>query len=132
MSVATGDLGDVTGGHVKIGGASHVGRNVGIVVGVLGLGAVIVGFTVYSNKADAAKLTQLESFRAAYADKCDAPSFRAPAAPLLKDTYLRSAALQTAVDKQAAALQAGTPCEEIARALKVADFPLPPASSAQQ
>jgi hypothetical protein len=133
MSVASGDLGEITGGHVRIGAESHVGRNVAIVVGVVALGAAIFGFTSYSNKQDAAKLAQLESFRAAYADKCEAPSFRGEAAPLLKDTYLRSERLQAAVDKQQAALNAGAPCEEIARALKAADFPMPqPSSSTAQ
>ena len=132
MSVASGDLGEITGGHVRIGAESHAGRNVGIVVAVVALGAAIFGFTSYSNKQDAAKLGQLEAFRAAYAEKCEAPSFRGPAAPLLKDTYLRSDRLQAAVDKQQAALNAGTPCEEIARALKAADFPMPQQSSPAQ
>jgi hypothetical protein len=132
MSVASGDLGEITGGHVKIGGESHVGRNIGILVGVVALSAAIFGFTSYSNKQDATKLAQLETFRAAYADKCEVPSFRTEAAPLLKDTYLRSERLQAAVEKQGAALQSGAPCEEIARALKAADFPMPPASSQQQ
>jgi hypothetical protein len=131
MSVASGDLGDVTGGHVKIGGESHLGRNVGIVVGVVALAGVIFGFTSYSNRQDATKLAQLDSFRAAYADKCEAPSFRTEAAPLLKDTFLRSERLQAAVEKQQAALASGTPCDEIARALKAADFPMPQASSQQ-
>jgi hypothetical protein len=131
MSVASGDLGDVTGGHVKIGGESHVGRNVGILVGVVALSAAIFGFTSYSNKQDAMKLAQLDSFRSAYADKCEAPSFRTEAAPLLKDTYLRSERLQAAVEKQHAALSSGTPCEEVARALKAADFPMPQPSSQQ-
>jgi hypothetical protein len=132
MSVASGDLGEITGGHVKIGAESHVGRNVAILVGVVAIGAAIFGFTSYSNKQDATKLSQLEAFRAAYADKCEAPSFRGEAAPLLKDTYLRSERLQAAVDKQQAALSSGTPCEEVARALKAADFPMPsPSTSAQ-
>ena len=131
MSVASGDLGEVTGGHVKIGGESHVARNVGILVGVVALSAAIFGFTSYSNKEDAAKLAQLESFRSAYAEKCEAPSFRGEAAPLLKDTYLRSERLQAAVEKQHAALNAGTACEEVARGLKTADFPMPQASSQQ-
>jgi hypothetical protein len=129
MSVASGDLGEITGGHVKIGAESHAGRNVGILVGVVAVGAAIFGFTSYSNRQDAAKLAQLESFRSAYADKCEAPSFRAEAPALLKDTYLRSERLQAAVDKQQAALSSGTPCDEIARALKAADFPMPQASS---
>ncbi len=131
MSVASGDLGEVTGGHVKIGAESHVGRNVGILVGVVALGAAIFGFTSYSNRQDASKLAQLESFRAAYADKCEAPSFRGEAAPLLKDTFLRSERLQAAVERQQSALQAGTPCEEIARALRAADFPMPAPASQQ-
>jgi hypothetical protein len=132
MSVASGDLSEVTGGHVKIGAESHTGRNVGILIGVALLGAAIFGFTSYSNKQDASKLAQLESFRAAYADKCEAPSFRGEAAPLLKDAYLRSERMQAAVETQQAELQAGAPCEEIARALKAADFPLPQASSSPQ
>ncbi len=132
MSVASGDLGEITGGHVRIGAESHVGRNVGIIVAVVALGAAIFGFTSYSNKQDATKLAQLETFRAAYADKCEAPAFRGEAAALVKDTYLRSERLQAAVEKQQAALNAGTPCDEIARALKAADFPMPsPSSSAQ-
>jgi hypothetical protein len=130
MSVASGDLGEITGGHVKIGAESHAGRNVGILVGVVAIGAVIFGVTTYMSRQDAAKLSQLETFRAAYADKCEAPAFRGEAAPLLKDTYLKSERLQAAVDKQQAALSSGTPCEEVARALKTADFPMPQPSSA--
>lgn len=132
MSVASGDLGEITGGHVKIGAESHVGRNVGILVGVVAVAAVIFGVTSYMSRQDAAKLSQLETFRAAYADKCEAPAFRGEAAPLLKDTYLKSERLQAAVATQQSALSSGTPCEEIARALKAADFPMPqPSSSAQ-
>ena len=132
MSVASGDLSEITGGHVRIGAESHVGRNVGIMVGVVALGVAILGFTSYSNKQDAAKLAQLESFRSAYADKCEAPAFRGEATSLLKDTYLRSERLQAAVEKQQAALSSGAPCDEVARALKAADFPMPqPSSSAQ-
>jgi len=132
MSVASGDLGEITGGHVKIGAESHVGRNVGILVGVVAIAAVIFGVTSYMSRQDTAKLSQLETFRAAYADKCEAPAFRGEAAPLLKDTYLKSERLQAAVDKQQTALSSGTPCEEVARALKAADFPMPQPSSAAQ
>ena len=131
MSVASGDLGEITGGHVRIGAESHVGRNVGIAVGVVALGAAIFGFTSYSNKQDAGRLAQLESFRSAYADKCEAPAFRTEASPLLKDTYLRSERLQTAVEKQQAALTSGVACDEITRALRAADFPMLQPSSAQ-
>ena len=132
MSVASGDLGEVTGGHVKIGAEHHVGRNVGIAVGIVLLGAGIFGFTSYSSKQDAARLEKLEAFRAAYAEKCEAPAFSAPASGVLRDTYLRSERLQAAVDKQHAALTSGAPCEEIARALKQADFPMPSPASTQQ
>jgi hypothetical protein len=132
MSVASGDLSEVTGGHVKIGAESHVGRNVGIGVAVIALGAAIIGFTSYSNKQDDAKLEKLSAFRAAYAEKCEAPSFRAEPTSMLKDTYLHSERLQAAVEKQHAALQSGTPCDEIARSLKQADFPMAQAASTQQ
>jgi hypothetical protein len=132
MSVASGDLGEVTGGHVKIGAESHVGRNVAIGAAVVALGAAIFGFTSYSGKQDAARLERLETFRAAYAEKCEAPAFRSEASGVLKDTYLRSDRLQAAVDKQQGALSSGAPCEEVARALKQADFPMPPASATPQ
>jgi hypothetical protein len=133
MSVASGDLGDITGGHVKIGGESHAGRNVGIVIGVVAVGAAIFGFTSYSNRQDASKLAQLESFRAAYAEKCEAPSFRGESSSLLKDSYLRSERLQAAVGKQQAQLSSGVPCDEIGKALRAADFPMPqPGSSVAQ
>ena len=131
MSVVSGDLGEITGGHVKIGAETHGGRNLGIVVGAAALAAGIFGFTSYSNRQDAGKLAQLESFRAAYAAKCDDPSFRGEAPALLKDTYLRSEALQTAVAKQQVALQSGVPCDEVARALKAADFQMPQPSAQQ-
>jgi hypothetical protein len=130
MSVVSGDLGEITGGHVRIGAETHLGRNLGIAIGVVALGVGIFGFTSYSNQKDAVKLAQLEGFRAAYAEKCDAPSFRGEASPVLKDTYLRAERLQAAVDKQRTALQSGTPCDEVARALKLAEFPMAPAAAA--
>ena len=60
------------------------------------------------------------------------PAFRTEASGVLKDTYLRSERLQAAVEKQQAALSSGAPCEEVARALKQADFPMPPASATPQ
>jgi hypothetical protein len=126
MSVISGvDPGDLSGGHIKIGVQSHVGRNLGIILGALVLVAGIVGFTMYSNRQDAAMLSQLDSFRAAFAEKCDAEQFRGQPSQLVKDTYLRSSVLRDALAKQQAALQAGTPCDEVAHALKVADYPMP-------
>ena len=124
MSVASGDLGDVTGGHLKIGAASHLGRNAAIVVATLAVGLGVVAYTMHSGKEDGALMTQLEQFRATYAQKCDAPAFQGEASALLKDTFLKSERLQATVEKQQSALTAGTPCEEVARALRAADFPM--------
>jgi hypothetical protein len=124
MSVASVDPGDLSGGHVKIGAAHHYARNAGIVVGALLLGALAVGLTLYNSREDAATLTQLEAFRSLYADKCD-ESFHDQASSAVKDAYLRSGTLRDALAKQQAALQAGAPCDEVARALKTADYPLP-------
>jgi hypothetical protein len=126
MSVASGDLGDVTGGHVKIGAAHHYARNAAIGASAVAVAIGVLAFSSYSGRQDAVKLSQLEAFRAAYAEKCEAPEFAGEAPPLLRDTFLRTEELQLAVAKQQAALEAGAPCEEIARALKTADFPMPP------
>jgi hypothetical protein len=48
---------------------------------------------------------------------------------MLKDTYLRSERLQAAVEKQQSALASGTPCDDVARALRGADFPMVQQSS---
>jgi hypothetical protein len=125
MSVASVDPGDLSGGHVKIGAAHHYGRNAGIIVGALLLGALAVWLTIHDSREDAATLTQLEAFRSLYADKCEAAGFQGEASSVVKDAYLRSAVLREALAKQQTALQAGAPCEEVARALKAADYPLP-------
>jgi hypothetical protein len=124
MSVASGDLGDVTGGHIKIGIAHHYVRNAAIGAAAIVVGLGVVAFSTYSSRQDAAKLAQLEAFRGAYADKCEAADFSGDASPVLRDTFLRSQRLQDAVAKQHAALEAGAPCDEIARSLKTADFPM--------
>jgi hypothetical protein len=124
MSVASGDLGDVTGGHLKIGAASHLGRNAAIVVVTLAVALGVVAYTVHSGQEDGTLMAQLEQFRAAYAQKCDAPAFQGEPSALLKDTFLKSERLQATVAKQQTALAAGTPCEEVSRALRAADFPM--------
>ena len=124
MSVASGDLGDVTGGHLKIGAASHLGRNAVIVVATLAIGIGVVAYTIHSGQEDGTLMAQLAQFRSAYAQKCDAPAFQGEPSALLKDTYLKSERLQATVAKQQTALAAGTPCEEVARALRAADFPM--------
>jgi hypothetical protein len=133
MSVADSmNPGDLSGSHVKIGTPSHMGRNVGMAIGVLALGGGIAWFTMHGSKADTANLVKLDAFRAAYAAKCEAPSWKGEAPPMLRDTYLRSTRLQEAVDKQAAALASGTACEDVLKALKGADYPLPSAQPAAQ
>jgi len=124
MSVASGDLGDVTGGHIKIGVAHHYVRNAAIGAAAIVIGLGVIAYSSYSSRQDSAKLADLEAFRSAYADKCEAADFNGEAAPLLRDTFLRSDRLQQAVAKQKTALEAGAPCEEIARSLKTADFPM--------
>ena len=127
MSVVSADPGDLSGGHVKIGAASHWGRNLGIAVGALALGAAVVGWTMYNSRGEAQSLAQLQSFRSAYAEKCDAAAFRGEPSSMVKDAYLSSSALRDVLAKQQAALQSGAPCDEVARALKAADYPLPAA-----
>src|SRR5689334_8339551 len=63
MSVASGDLGDVTGGHVKIGAAHHYGRNTAWAIAAAVMLLAVIAYTAYSNRQDAAKLSQLEQFR---------------------------------------------------------------------
>src|SRR5438309_12036873 len=59
MSVASGDLGDVTGGHVKIGAAHHYGRNTAWAIAAVVMLLGVIVYTAYSNRQDTAKLTQL-------------------------------------------------------------------------
>ena len=125
MSVGAMDQGDLSGSHVKIGAASHVGRNLGIFAAVAVLGAAIAGFTMYSGKADAAKLEQLAAFRASFAQKCEAPAWKSELSPVLRDTYLNSAQLQQVVATQQTALAGNGTCEDVLKALKAGDFPLP-------
>jgi hypothetical protein len=131
MSVVSVDDGDTTGGHVKIGAPSHVGRNLGFLAAAGVLVAAIVWYNSYQGKQDAARLETLEGFRAAYAQQCSAPAWSQPLAPVVRDTYLNSSGLQAAVDKQYGLLRAGASCDDVAKALKAADFPLPQALPAQ-
>ncbi len=108
----------------KIGAAKHTGRNMGVLVGVLALGGGIWWFQMSSKKQDEGKLADLEAFRAAYAQKCEAPAFAGKASEVLVDAYLNSATLPGAVQKQLTLLNSGTSCDEVTRALKAADFPM--------
>jgi hypothetical protein len=44
---------------------------------------------------------------------------------MVRDAYLTSPTLQAAVAKQGSALEAGASCEEVLKALRAADFPIP-------
>jgi hypothetical protein len=125
MSIASLNPEDITGSHVKIGTPSHTGRNLGLLGGVLLLGAAGFGFYRWSAGQDAQKVASLEAFRTAYADKCDAPAWRGATPALVRDTYLNSSRLQDAVARQQAALDKGVACDEVLKSLKQADFPLP-------
>jgi hypothetical protein len=116
--------GEITGSRVKIGAASNRGRNVMWIVGAV-IAAVAMGaFYKLSASNDEPKLRALDDFRAAYAQKCNNAEFAGDAPAYLKDQYLKSDALQQAVQKQAQALQAGTSCADIEQALRTASFPL--------
>jgi hypothetical protein len=109
----------------RIGAASHWRRNLWLVGAVIAAGVGIAGFYAAYSRTDANELGRLERFRAAIAEKCDAPEFADPSPPVLKDLYLTSQALRDAVDRQQIALDAGASCDSIFRALRAADFPMP-------
>jgi hypothetical protein len=125
MSVASLNPGDLSGSHVKIGAPSHTARNIGVAIGLAVVSAAGFGFYRWSSAQDAQKLASLEAFRSAYAEKCDAPQWKGEPAPLVRDTFLNSSRLQDTIATQKAALDRGTPCEDVLKALKSADFPLP-------
>ena len=110
---------------VKIGTPAHVARNLFVLLGVGVVVAAFVIFNSWQNKQDALKLQSLESMRALYAQTCDAPAWNEPVQPVIRDTFLNSSHLQTVVETQTAALRAGATCEDVTRALRTADFPMP-------
>ena len=128
MSVASMSPGDLSGSHVKIGAPSHLSRNLLFLAGAMVLGAGVFLFYRQSATADAARLAKLDSFRFAYAEKCDAPAWRTEAASAMRDAYLSSTTMQAVVDREAEQLASGVACEDIAKALKTADFPIPAAA----
>jgi hypothetical protein len=132
MGVASIDPGDVTGGHVKIGAPSHIVRNLGVIVALAAAGAGIYTFQKISTQKDEVRLEQFDSFRAAYAEKCNVPSFAGPAPEVLRDAYLTSSILQNAMATQLAALNAGASCEDVTKAMKAVDFALPQPSATAQ
>jgi hypothetical protein len=120
----TNELQSLGSDDIKIGPAHHLNRNLWIAAGALLGGLTLVAFFSYFHKQDATDLELLARFRTAYAEKCDAPSFAEPVSAL-RDLYLHSSILKTAVDRQMAALEHGASCESVARALRSADFPMP-------
>ncbi len=128
MSVASMSPEDLSGSHVKIGAPSHLGRNLLFLAGSLVLGAGVFLFYRQSAAGDAERVARLDAFRAAYAEKCDAPAWRTEAASAMRDSYLSSTTMQAVVDREAQQLAAGVACEDITRALKGADFPIPAAT----
>ncbi len=108
-----------------IGPAPHVGRNVGIALAILFMVALATVYMVFGRRADAREAQQLEAFASAFAAKCD-PAAIGEITPLQRRAYVRSDALQAAIDKQSAALAAGADCRDVYSALRAADFPLPP------
>lgn len=126
MSVASMNPDDLSGSHVKIGAPSHAGRNLGIALGVIALGGGMAFYQVRTSRSHAAAVAELEAFRAAYAETCEAPSWRGEAPAVMRDSFLKSSRLQETVAKQKAALAGGAAaCEDVAKALRAADFPLP-------
>jgi hypothetical protein len=113
----------------RIGGAPHPRRNRWLLAGLFGAAAVIGGYYALVGWHDARELSQLEAFRAAYAQRCD-PRFAEPAARIVEEQYLGSSALQAEVDRQLAALQRGDGCTRVSIALKQAGFPLPTPAAA--
>ena len=101
---------------LNFGPAHHRRRNLWMAAGVFMGGLSLVAFLGYFHKQNATELELLSRFRAAYAKKCDTPSFAAPLSPMVRDLYLDSSILQTAVDRQASALDHGATCESVAKA----------------
>lgn len=130
MSTETMSQGDLSGSHVKIGVPSHMGRNAGFLAGAVLLGGAIYGFYRYSSHKDGAELGQLDTFRSAYAAKCDAPAWKGEVSSVLRDNFLNSSELRDTVDQQLTALNSGATCENVMKALKAASFPMPAPSSA--
>ncbi len=124
MSVASVDP-EVSFEDVKIGAPTHMARNLFVLLGVGAVVAAFIVFNSYQSKQDATKLQALDTMRGLYAQTCDAPQWNEQVPPVVRDTYLNSSHLQGVVEAQTAALRAGASCEDVTRALRAADFPMP-------
>lgn len=107
-----------------IGAAPHRGRNLGIVGGLLALAGLIGVYEIYGSRSDAQELGRLNAFLSVYAQKCD-DRLAGPPSSMLSHVYLRSAAVQAAVETQLKALNTDGNCGKVYTALHAADFPLP-------
>jgi hypothetical protein len=120
---------DYHGSAPRIGAAPHRRRNRWLFAGLIAAAALIGGYYALVGWHDARELGQLDAFRAAYAQRCDA-RFAEPAARIVEEQYFGSSALQAEVDRQLAALQRGDGCTRVSIALKQAGFPLPAPAAA--
>jgi hypothetical protein len=110
---------------LKIGAPSHRSRNLWLLAAFAAAVAAPAGYYALMGRHDAVETNRLESFRSQYAQRCDEPAFAAPAPVIVRDAYLRSSALRAAVSDATSRLEAGAACDEIARRLRAADFPMP-------
>ena len=118
-------MGAAMEGDVDLHAPSHNLRWIVIAVGALVVGAAFYFMNAYSNKQDAAVMQRFDAFRAAYAEKCNLPDYAGAPPEMIQKQYISSPAIQAAVDKELAALQAGATCIEVADALKKVDLAIP-------
>jgi hypothetical protein len=118
-------------GDVKIGAPSHLVRNLAVVLALGAAAAGVYGFSSYEDQRENARLSRFDAFRAAYADKCNVPSYAGPVTEVVRDDYLTSPPMQVEIDRQLAALNGGAACEAVALALKKVDLAVPPAGPAE-
>jgi hypothetical protein len=114
-------------GGVKIGAPSHLIRNLVILVGGMVAVASIWVWQSKARQSDAQKLGGFDAFRAAYADKCGVPDYKAVQPEVVSNAYVDSPALQLAIAKQLTVLEAqGTSaCWDVSRELRAIDFYVP-------
>ena len=113
----------------RIGAPPHLRRNLWILAAVITGIAAMTGFYAAYGRTDAVEMNRLAEFRAAFADKCEAPEFAEPVAPMVRDMYLTSPSLRDVIDRQTTALDTGADCEAVWKALRAADYPMPPPSA---
>jgi hypothetical protein len=118
-------MGAVLESDVNLRAPSHALRYLVIVFGAVALGGTIWSFNNWSRGRDQDKLRSFDSFRAAYAEKCGVPGYAGPVPDVVRDDFLTSPAIQSAVDKETAELSGGATCDEVVQALKKVDFALP-------